>query len=427
MTLIRQALLLTTGLVGLACLSLPAMAQQRYERDFPTIDYAGAVLSDPVSRLFADGTADSLAWNEERGYLDAVLEALGIDDSSQLLVFSKTSQKRRLITPEQPRALYFNDDVYVGFVQGGSTLEIAAMDPVLGPVFFELSQQQEGGPELERETSRCLRCHDSYSMTGGGTPRFMLSSVLAGESGEIVSHEVNFITDTAIPIRDRWGGWYVSGLHGEQRHLGNLIVRTGSDLEKREQGSNGNVLDLGDLVDLEPYPVATSDIVALLVIEHQVEVQNRITRTHYQVKTALDQHGMNPATEALIAETSEALLQSLLMVHEAPLQDSVTGTSGFQEYFEAQGPFDSEGRSLRELDLETRAFRFPLSYQIYSEAFVALPDPVREHVYGRLYRVLSGTDQLEGFAAGLRESAAALSILQATHEEFAAFVERNAY
>ena len=135
--------------------------------------------------------------------------------------------------PQTPRSLFFNDEVYVGFVPGSRSLEVAAMDPNQGPVFFDVSQEANAEEPFKQETGRCLRCHDSYSMTGGGVPRFMLSSVIAGADGNVVSHELSEITDISTPIENRWGGWYVTGKSGKQGHLGNFIVTDVSILAKR--------------------------------------------------------------------------------------------------------------------------------------------------------------------------------------------------
>lgn len=412
------------ALMAALLLAGAVQAQPRYEQDWPSIDYDGAPLNDPITRLFGDRDLSDLPSHPDRGYLDAVLEALEIDPRSQILIFSKTSKKQGLITPETPRAIYFNDNAYVGFVQRGSSLEVAAMDPQLGPVFFEFPQPAADEPAtLQRETTSCLRCHDSYSMSGGGTPRFMISSVLAGENGRIVSHEVNHITDTAVPVYERWGGLYVTGRHGDQRHLGNLIIESGSDLKRRDEGTNGNIMSLDNLFDTGPYPTDTSDIVALLILEHQMEVQNRITRSHYRVKDAMDRDGMSPQTRDIIAEAGEDLLFDLLMTEEAPLMDEVESSSGFTDYFESQGPFDAEGRSLRQLELKTRTFRYPVSYLIYSDAFLALPGELKRFIYERLYRVLSARETVDGMRHDRREMATALSILEDTHEEFATVIQ----
>lgn len=376
----------------LLCLgATPGLAQLRYDTEYPVIGYGKTPPTDPFSERMAAvaDQPDALRYTPTaRGYLDSLLEVLDIDPASQVLVFSKTSLKRRFITADNPRSLFFNDTIYVGFVPGSRTLEIAAMDPNQGPVFFDFTQNPEAPERFEQELGRCLRCHDSYSLTGGGVPRFMLSSVFVDAEGNAVSHELNELTSTATPHARRWGGWYVTGQHGDLQHLGNLII---SDLDMlREPGlsGQGNVDDLSALVDLQEYPSKTSDIVALLVLEHQVEVQNRITRLNYESRTLLDKNG--DIGRAELSELVKPLLDSLLMAEEAPLADSVSGNSDFAANFSARGPFDSQGRSLREFDLDTRTFRYPLSYLIYSDAIAALPPPVKSYLFEQIKLVLEG-------------------------------------
>src|SRR5690606_20757376 len=241
---------------------------------------------------------------------DSLLEALGINPDSQSLVFSKTSLKARFITAATPRALYFNDDVYVGFTQGASALEIAVMDPNLGPVFFDMPNRAGEEVDFERPMGRCLRCLDSYGLTGGGVPRFILSSNLADEEGTLVTHELSEITSTATPIRRRWGGFYVSGTHGDMEHMGNVVLREVQPIIQLDLSLTGNKTDLGEFVDLSPYPSEHSDIVPLLVMEHQVELQNLLTRVNYDARTLLDGQAMDDAVRARLAEITEPLVRS---------------------------------------------------------------------------------------------------------------------
>ena len=381
-------------------LSPLASAEFRYDREYPAIGYLSTPLTDPVTQLIERIQAGEveLEYVKGRGYLDSLLEALNIDPSSQRLVFSKTSKKRRLISAETPRAVYFNDEVHVAWVQGSRSLELVAMDPNVGPVFYTLEQNSEVQGSFERETNTCLRCHDSYSFSGGGVPRFMMSTVLANEQGEIVSHEVNLITDTSTPISRRWGGWYVTGQHGEQANLGNLIIRNRTVPNSENLLANGNREDLSEFLDLDPYLSEHSDIVALLVVEHQVEAYNAIIKANYEARSLLHEKGADAVSRAQLEAIAEPLVQSLFMAHEAPLGDAVSGTSGFTEYFQGLGPFDSQGRSLRELDLQTRTFRYPLSYLVYSRGFKALPQELKDVVYQRMDEVLRGAeaDGVEG-------------------------------
>ena len=88
----------------------------------------------------------------------------------------------------------------------------------------------------------------------------------------------------------------------------------------------------------------------------------------------------------------------MLMSGEAKLVAPMRGTSSFAKEFTAPGPRDPLGRSLRDLDLERRLFKYPCSYLIYSPSFDALPGAVSEYVWQRMWKVLSGEDTSEDFA-----------------------------
>lgn len=409
-----QSLILLTALA-----SFSAHAQLRYDTEYPVIGYGEQQADNRFTRLMQKLTAEGRALQYDaagRGYLDSLLQALDIDPSSQMLVWSKTSLKQRFINPENPRSLFFNDDVYVGFVPGSSSLEVGVMDAVLGPVFYDFYQNPEADKAFKFETTRCLRCHDSYSLSGGGVPRFLLSSVLAGSDGNVVSHEMSEITDTATPLRRRWGGWYVTGTHGEQETMANYIVRNVATLTSLDLKSNANRTSLAEYVNLDAYARATSDIVALLVLEHQVEVQNRITRLNFESRTLLADNSELGSDE--LDTLLRPLLDSLFMAHEAPLTDTIVGSSGYKEYFEQQGPADSQGQTLRQFDLATRTFHYPLSYLIYSDAIRALADPVRNRLFAQIKAVLNNSADSVPYPhinADMRSSIRA--ILQATYPE----------
>lgn len=394
----------TLGLLGLGALALyqgfgteaPALLDERspplrYEVEYPAVRYGTQAGDNRVTRLARSVAAGEteLVYAAPRGYLDSLLAALEIDPASQALVFSKTSIQARHIDPERPRAIYFNDDTYVGFAHGAPTLEIATMDPELGPVFYTLSQDPATADGFERLDGRCLRCHDSYSMTGGGVPRFIVGSGYFGAEGELISHEGRIITTEATPLRFRWGGWYVSGFHGDIVHLGNIVVRDPAALADLEALRAGNLADLQGLLDTSPYPTPHSDIVAALVLQHQTDVQNALTRARFDAVTAID--GL-PAAElpARLAEIAEPLVRALFMADAAELEDTIEGGAGFAAAFEARGPFDAQGRSLRDLALEGRLFRYPLSYLVYTDAFASLPEAFARVVHGRIRDVLDG-------------------------------------
>ena len=281
---------------------------------------------------------------------------------------------------------------------GTQVLEIASMDPNLGPVFYTLSQQATEKPSFERQSQQCMRCHDSQSLTGGGTPRFMMSSAYIGRQGQLVSHEGSIMTTSRTPIEKRWGGWYVTGSHGSQLHLGNALIESTADLQAENLKKTGNMLSLHSLTNTEPYITPYSDIVALLIIEHQIEVQNLITRVNYHARTVLENETLNAReVQVKIEALSEELLRSLFMVGQAAFSSPIAGVSGFTEMFNKLGPKDPQGRSLRNLDLSTRLFKYPLSYLIYSDAYAALPSQVKDIISTRISSILLGTDNSADF------------------------------
>lgn len=369
--------------------------------DRPPINYSAATPDDVVSRLQKrlDAGGAKLAFTDAHGYLPAVLKALDVPPSSQMLVFSKTSMQRDRIAPRTPRALYFNDDVYVGFCRLGNALEVSATDPHLGPVFYTLDQEPAAKPRFRRQTESCLVCHTARSQ---GTPAHLVRSVFTDREGQPVLSEGSYRIDHTSPLEHRWGGWYVTGTHGRQTHLGNLVVPRRPTPDDLKSTAGLNVSDLTGRIDPGAYLTPHSDLVALMVLEHQTEMHNRITAANYQTRLAhrdadvlndldkLPRGTLTEGTSRRVDGAAEQLVQYLLFAGEAKLTGEMKGSSAFAAEFAARGPRDPRGRSLRDFDLKSRLFQYPCSYLIYSEAFDALPASVRERVYRRLWDVLTG-------------------------------------
>ena len=350
----------------------------------------------------------TLARTPEHGYLPALLEALDVPVESQTLVFSKTSLQMRRISPRTPRAIYFNDDVYVGFCQSGDVLEISAVDPKLGTVFYSVDQHSPDQPAIQRQTESCLVCHSSSRMEG--VPGHIIRSLYVDAGGQPLLSAGSRTVDHTTPVKDRWGGWYVTGTHGAQKHLGNLVIR-GRDVEEPVDNSEGqNVTDLKFRINPDRYLSAHSDIVALMVLEHQALVHNRLTKASFETRQALAYDEMMrkmmdrpegtllESTVRRIQSVSERLVEALLFVNEAKLTEPLKGTSGYAEQFATQGPKDDQGRSLRDLDMSTRMLKYPCSYLIYSEAFEQLPTAAKDCVLQKLWDVVSGTDVSEKYS-----------------------------
>ena len=358
--------------------------------DHPAIAYNAAPRTDAVARLNArlrDRTA-RLPREDKAGYLGPLLKLLDVPVESQIVVYSKTSLQSPLISPSNPRAIYFNDNVAVGWMRGG-IIEVSAHDPVHGTAFYVLPQVEMPEPLLVRSTA-CLGCH--YSAAAGGVPGLIARSIPTATDGGTLPWLGNFTTDHRSPVAERWGGWFVTGSHGgSMRHLGNLAIRDRRAQEIPAWRPDRTLTTLEGRFDTGSYLSSHSDIVALLVFDHQVRMMNLLTRVGWEARIAAHE-GRQAGADSAVRDAVHDLVDYMLFVDEAPLED-VRGTSGFGERFSAAGRRDSKGRSLRDLDLRRRLMRFPCSYMIYSAAFDGLPAAARELVYRRMKDILSGAQR----------------------------------
>jgi hypothetical protein len=390
------------------------------------IHYDSAVgLADPVTLLqqrLAAGTA-RLKFDPIRGYLPGLLKELRVPVSSQGLVFSKTSSQRPRINPQTPRAVYFNDSVAVGWVPGGNVIELASVDPERGPIFYTLDQTNGASPRFVRGTD-CMQCHLGPKTVN--VPGLVVRSVLTDSNGVALSQVADFVNGHNSPLPERWGGWYVTGTHERDQHLGNLFFTDAgaSTIEQKAQSeAPAFVTDLRNRFDTSRYLSPHSDIVALLVLEHQTRMQNLITRAGYETRYALAE--TNGWATQRIAQAGEMLLEYLLFRNEAPMKGTVRGTSGFAAEFESAGPRASRGRSLRQFDLETRLFRHPCSYMVYAPAFDALPRETKSYLWRRLEEILTGQDGSATYATMTgSDRQEVFEILLETKPEFAAWVHQ---
>jgi len=397
-------------LVGAAASVTWLLAQQLEDTfyvplDDPAIQYGARPTDDPVTRLerqLKSGKAKLDFAPNGWGYLPSVLKLLDIHPDSQTLVFSKTSTQAEHIGPRTPRAIYFNDDVSVGFVRNSDILELAALDPKQGVQFYVLVNADQA--EFAASEG-CLRCHQGAPTLG--IPGLLISSIHPSSQAR-QEHGNSFMTDDRTPLSERWGGWYVTGTTGSQTHLGNntnLVdpVRSGGPSTDPTQ----NLTSLAGMLDTSKYLEPTSDVVALMTLEHQIRMTNLMIRIGWDARLGMAADKLNPEIEEM--------LKYMLFADEEPLKAPVKGVSTFTETFPQRGPRDPKGRSLRDFDLKTRLFRYPLSYMIYSAAFDGMPDKVRDRVYQRLYEILTGKDTSKTFASLAPESRGAiLEILRAT-------------
>jgi hypothetical protein len=429
----------TTGLVlafiSFAVAARPAFAEPILgEAEERIIRYEANDMVDPVSLLQKqlDNGTIRLKFETNRGYLLSLLEALRIPVSSQGLVFSKTSTQREHISPQTPRAVYFSDEVSLAWVPGGEVIDVAAVDPTRGPIFYTLAQNPDGRPKFARGTD-CMQCHLGSKTLA--VPGLLVQSAYTTSSGKPLAAVDGFVNGHNSSLRERWGGWYVTGTHPNELHLGNTFVADAGHPELTDLQAGANVTDLRSRFDTSHYLSPHSDLVALLVLEHQVRMQNLITRANYETRYALhEQRRRNDGTNNLqpdwpqqrIALAGELLLEYMLFRNEASLKGPVKGTSDFAAHFERAGPFDSGGRSLRQLDLNTRLFRHSCSFLIYSPGFDALPCEMKMFLWRRLEQILNGQDTSVTYASMTApDRRAVLQILNETKPEFAEWMRKR--
>jgi hypothetical protein len=394
----RTWLAIGLGLWILGVVSAPIGAQRagafRGSTEDPAIKYSTAPLNNlvaDVNRKLQDGTLH-LAFDGRGGYLRSALEALQLPVDSQLLVFSRASLQGRQIDEQNPRALFFNDRVALGWVRGGDLLEVAAHDESAGVVFYTLEQRPDpsGTPPQFKRAFLCLGCH----MAGDtlGVPGFLMFSTPRPDPAQGFS--LPRFVDHSDPMGRRFGGWFVTGSTGSAPHLGNQVAalagRSGRDLTTVE-----------GLFDADGYRTLTSDVAAHLVFTHQVGMTNLLTRASWQARAAdpllhppfKAEPGEEERIALMMSGVAAEVVDHLLFVDEAQFTDRVRGQSGFAERFSAIGPRDRKGRSLHELDLTRRLMKYPCSFLIYSPAFDALPPSAKNPIYRRLWDVLSGQER----------------------------------
>ena len=362
--------------------------------ELPPLRYSDTASSDPIARLAAE-----LARGERK--VDAttpleklrfVLRLLEIPEESQILVFSKTSKQNPLIHPGNPRCLFFNENSYVGYVPGGD-MEVITHDPVLGSVYYIIGTgDHQHALQITRDNSDCLSCHGTARTES--IPGVLVRSVFPDENGQPLLSLGTFLTDHSSPITERWGGYYVTG-HSSLPHLGNRTYQESAGRSLPQESPE--LITLAGKIDVSRYPRPTSDIVSLMVLEHQCQLHNQLIaagmnyrRIHWLQKSlapAADPDADLAGKQA--DESARKIVDLLLFENEAdPGENGVDGEPAFQDAFTRRFPKSSDGRSLADFQLNHRLFKYRCSYMIYSKAFETLPARIKSAVLGRLHQIL---------------------------------------
>jgi hypothetical protein len=382
----------------------------------PSIQYATRPTTDRVAKLnqALAQRGRSLERDARTGYLRPVLDALGVPVESQLLVFSKTGVQRAFTSPHNPRAIFFDDSVVVGYVAGAPVLELAAHDPQQGVVFYTLDQAA-ASPVLTRRTS-CLTCHVSASTLN--VPGIIVRSNTVADDGNVMPQLGGNDVTHQTPHPDRWGGWFVTSdllanSYAQRAHTGNITFTKGGST------STQVFVDwLNSSPESRGYLSPLSDIVALLVFDHQMHAINLLTRLNWESRVA-SSSGHASASDRAVKGLVNELAEYLLFVGEVPPSVPLTPRPGFADRLEARTPQDRRGRSFGQLDLVDRLLRYPCSSMIYSDAFNALSPAVKDAVYSRMLDILSATGAgLQDARVSAADRRAILEILQDTKPDF---------
>lgn len=395
--------------------------------------YWEAELRDPMTLWMQDVDAGKLKLSDEeqtgRKLVERLLRDLNVPVSSQVMVFSKTSLQRRPVKPDNPRAIYFNDDVYIGWMPGGR-IEISSFDPEIGSVFY-FQRDFDDSPDLPLfyRDRVCIQCH-----AGSATnfiPGPMGKSVFPDERGQPTQTVMSFeLAGHDVDFKDRWGGWYVSGDHGTLRHMGNALVEEVDGKRTIDREKHANVASLEAFFPGDKYPGKGSDVLALMVMDHQINMHYRLTEAHYRVRQAIfDQAATSPTEEARsdyeaeLATATEMVVSYLLFCDEVPLGGkAIAQDSTYRDAFLESRKPAGDGRSLRDLNLQDHLFQYRCSYMIYSQAFHGLPAPLKTSIFDRLKQVLDPDSKEEAYAhLAAEERKAIVTILNDTLPEFRAF------
>lgn len=423
-------------LAAVAILVSPSHAQDTETYELPPVNYSKTKPHDAVTQLQTELVSGQLKLEgTDREVVQSLLRALHVPITSQLLVFSKTSFQKDIISPRHPRSLFYNDSCYVGWVPGG-LVEIAAIDPHLGPVFYSFDPRglsEKNPPQFPRDDD-CMRCHGGEFVRG--IPGVFSRSLYADRRGEPIFREGSEVVDYQTPFSERWGGWYVTGMHGNTLHRGNVIASEVADRLVFDPARGANITNLSSFFNTCDYLTNSSDIVSLLVFEHQTAMQNALTRAgincrhmlQYQkdLETALkpapvaDADGLSfDSVRSVFDDSAADVVDALLFKNEAPLPKTIAGSAAFQKTFSAGAPRDRNGDSLKDLQLSEHLFKNRCSYLIYSDSFLALPPQLKNRIYTRLSKALDLEKPDPRYAYIDRAERQRIStILQETHPEF---------
>ncbi|MFC5457450.1 hypothetical protein [Prosthecobacter fluviatilis] len=347
--------------------------------------------------------------SNDKAFLTSLLQALDIPVSSQIMVFSASSLQSEIINPRNPRALYFNEDTYLGWVPGG-LVEIIAADPEMGPMFYVFDRLRPGGPvpRVTRST-KCMNCH-----AGNATrrlPGLIAESLLVSRAGSSLETYRRDVQGHQIPLEDRFGGWHLTGQHNIANHKANVMGIPNA-------GKNEiTPVNPGQFSDLSLHLLPTSDILPNLTNEHQMGFENRLVYAIYTVRQLKSEgKGMlGAAAKEEIEERAQELARYITFADEAKFPaKGMVGDPAYVQDFLRDRKVSKAGLSLKDLDLKTRMFKHRCSYMLYTDTWKHAPKELKERVYYHMALYLREQPDAQHAHIPPAERAAIRSILKDT-------------
>lgn len=321
--------------------------------------------------------------SSDRAFLSSLLQALNVPVSSQMLVFSASSLQSEIINPRNPRALYFNEDTYIGWVPGG-LVEIIAADPEMGPIFYVFDRLRPGGPvpNVTRST-KCMNCH-----AGNATrrlPGLIAESLLVSQAGSSLETYRRDVQGHQIPLENRFGGWHLTGEHNLTDNKANVMGLT----------RNGRIektpVPPGQFSNLDLHLLPTSDILPHLVHEHQMGFENRLVYAIYTMRQlkAENKGLMSSEGKAEIEERAQELARYIVFADEAKFPaKGIVGDPKYAEDFLRDRKMTKAGLSLKDFDMKTRIFKHRCSFMLYTDTWEHAPKEIKDRVYYRMAEAL---------------------------------------
>jgi len=413
------------------CASPAGMAQFYNDYELEPHGYFSKDAKDPTTLLMKRIQRGEVLITEANGkpLVERFLKELKLDKGTQVLVFSKTSLQRRAVSYNNPRAIYFNESVYLGWMPNGR-IEIASFDPEIGPLFYFQRQLDDKTSPLFARTRSCLGCHagDATNFLPGSLGR----SVYPDQTGRSIKSLDDYRrSGHHIPLHDRYGGWFVSGNHGTMRHMGNAIATRENGKVTIDRDQLANLEKLDRFFRTEAYPAPGSDIAALLVFDHQVTMHHRLVEAAYRARQSLFDSKLDPGETDVsklakgrsieeFMEGRDKVIDYMLFREEIAIP-KVSCDPGFRRAFTANRLPDAKKRSLKDLRLDGRIFENRCSYMIYSPTFEHLPPMLKGAIYRRIHEILTAKKPVEGFEyLEQDEKQRILEILHATKDDLPA-------